>query len=370
MAMTKIKDHPIYWENELKSRKHPNRFGLWMRLMRRKAMKPIWFSKHAMPMMSTINQLKSEIALLTQYADHTVYRLNFQTMHYDYISPTIRRLLGYSPLEMKRLDFRSLILQTRIITNGTERLVSFEQYRQKRLSGDTSQWHADFMVRTKHGKSVWLTDISQPMLDPSTGKVVGSYGIIQEISKAEKGANSASHELFELATTDSLTKLANRRLFFDRIDHAIKLAGRRRNELSILLIDIDFFKNINDTYGHDIGDILLVKVAEIIKSCLRSTDLAARIGGEEFGIFLPDTCAKGAYWVAERICTEIARYKFEVIEGHEPLKATVSIGIASNIDCSATDASHLYKYADSRLYIAKNTGRNRVSYDEVNLPVH
>jgi diguanylate cyclase (GGDEF)-like protein len=106
-------------------------------------------------------------------------------------------------------------------------------------------------------------------------------------------------------------------------------------------------------------------VANKIKSCLRETDIVARIGGEEFGVLLPDTPLEAAYWVADRICNCIRDYSFKVGEQGTSIECTVSIGVSASNASKEVERNNLYKAADIRLYIAKNTGRNQVSVDEI-----
>jgi diguanylate cyclase (GGDEF)-like protein len=128
------------------------------------------------------------------------------------------------------------------------------------------------------------------------------------------------------------------------------------------LLDIDYFKKINDTYGHVVGDNVLIEISNIIKDCLRDSDLVARLGGEEFGILLPDTPIEGAYIVANRLCQAIASYPFRITEDG-CINCTVSIGMSSAeiSEDPVLDAKDLYQKADIKLYQAKNTGRNQVT---------
>ena len=132
-----------------------------------------------------------------------------------------------------------------------------------------------------------------------------------------------------------------------------------------MLIDMDYFKNINNNYGQAVGDKVLQAVARIITSCMRETDTAARVDGGEFAVILPETPASGAFWVAERIRSNVAKETFALGEENHLFGCTVSIGIASAQFDQNMDANSLYKIADQRLYIAKHTGRNQVSMDEL-----
>lgn len=324
---------------------------------------PVQYSKHFFPLVSKIHKLEEEISLLTSYSSDTIYRLRYDTMAYEYISPAVKRLLGYTSEEMQHLNFRSLILETKIISDDIRSIHSYEEFENNRIRGNVNKWQADYLMKTKGGKKIWVSDISSPWFD-SKGNLIGSIGCLRDITGRVAAEEKVKEELVRLAHTDPLTSLANRRAFFEKLSEEFKRVNRTHSEFSILLLDMDHFKRINDSYGHDIGDALLMEVGKIIRSCLRETDLPARIGGEEFGIFLPDTPAKGAYFVAERICMHIAKHIFQ-FPNTPPIGCTASIGLASSSMVTDRDTTKLYKLADARLYIAKHTGRNQVSADEI-----
>ncbi|MBI3546213.1 MAG: diguanylate cyclase [Gammaproteobacteria bacterium] len=168
--------------------------------------------------------------------------------------------------------------------------------------------------------------------------------------------------LAEQATTDPLTKLKNRRAFFENGAKALAQARRYISDLSVILLDIDFFKKINDSYGHQTGDEVLILVSHILSSMARTEDTVARIGGEEFALLLPDTNRLGTAVLAERIRVAIEREKF--IVGDKVVPVTVSIGIASFGVDPADSIDHLLSVADTRLYLAKNGGRNRICVND------
>jgi diguanylate cyclase (GGDEF)-like protein/PAS domain S-box-containing protein len=320
--------------------------------------------KQAINFKSKTKKLKEELQLLTSYSSDTVYRLHYDNMRYDYVSPAIVKLLGFSPDEMKQVNFRSLILEIKIISNGVISVSSLDDLEQSRKNGDVNKWQADYLVRTKDGRKIWITDISYPWLDKS-GKIVGSIGTLRDINDRVQAEEQSKEELIRLAHTDILTGLGNRRTFFEAVDKELKRNLRSKSNFSILLIDIDYFKKINDTYGHVAGDKILNELGQVMKSCIRDTDLIARVGGEEFGVFLPDTNEGGAFWVADRICKRVAKHNFFIKDSIMPINTTVSIGIASNQSKLEINSTDLYKQADTRLYIAKNMGRNQVSMDEI-----
>jgi diguanylate cyclase (GGDEF)-like protein len=167
-------------------------------------------------------------------------------------------------------------------------------------------------------------------------------------------------QLFEqmerMATTDGLTGLLNHRTFQSKADESLAQARRYQRKLSVILTDIDHFKSVNDTYGHPTGDAVLRGVAKILRDKARDTDIVARYGGEEFAIIMPETDAKGAQVIAERIREAVKAEVFQTEMG--PLKVTMSLGIATGPDYGY-EKQHLIDLADQCLYHAKRHGRNQ-----------
>jgi len=163
-------------------------------------------------------------------------------------------------------------------------------------------------------------------------------------------------KLEELATTDGLTGLLNRRAMLDIAAQKVAAATRFSRHLSVLVTDIDFFKKVNDTYGHDVGDVVIRGMGEILRRAKRTTDAVARFGGEEFVVICEETDAKGAMLLAERVRKEVEQEAFVTPEG--PLKVTCSVGIATFPE-AGRDWDSLFKSADAALYTSKKSGRNR-----------
>lgn len=175
----------------------------------------------------------------------------------------------------------------------------------------------------------------------------------------KKQVQQRTHELQQLAETDALTKLPNRRFLNRRIESDIATAKRMQHSLSLLMIDIDFFKNYNDFYGHDMGDIVLSKIAHAISDSLpRITDSVSRFGGEEFVVLLPSTEKDAALSIAERIHLSVKAISIDHEKSDVNPKITISIGIATLNDKNLNDID-LFKQADIALYKAKNNGRNQ-----------
>jgi diguanylate cyclase (GGDEF)-like protein len=168
---------------------------------------------------------------------------------------------------------------------------------------------------------------------------------------------AANIRLLELATTDELTGLSNRRHFEEVLRGELERSLRYKTPLSIVLIDVDHFKTVNDTYGHPVGDLVLRNLGRILAAAIRSTDRAARYGGEELCLILPHTPLDGAMTLAERLRATIAEAE-HVFDGHV-LRKTASMGVACS-GSEARDGATLVKCADQALYAAKSRGRNRV----------
>lgn len=165
-----------------------------------------------------------------------------------------------------------------------------------------------------------------------------------------------------LAITDPLTGLHNRRRFDDVLKREFAVTKRYGTPLSCLMVDVDHFKRVNDLYGHDAGDQVLCNVASRLTATLREVDLAARFGGEEYAVIMPQTPKEGAQVVAERIASLVRRESFDFDDGSASV--TVSIGVAESQDATGGAPEGLVKAADSALYLAKSRGRDQVAlYD-------
>ena len=165
----------------------------------------------------------------------------------------------------------------------------------------------------------------------------------------------------KMSMYDTLTNIPNRQNFNIRAKADGGRAVREQTPISVLIIDIDHFKKVNDTHGHQQGDVALVKVAETIASTLRrSSDLAARWGGEEFVVLLPNTLYENAKYIAEIIRSAVEQTSIPGVDGNPPLNVTISIGVASTTPDDTGFMAGLLKEADKALYTAKETGRNKV----------
>jgi two-component system cell cycle response regulator len=176
-----------------------------------------------------------------------------------------------------------------------------------------------------------------------------------------------NRELERLSISDGLTGLFNHRHIHDLLDEEFERAGRSDDSVTIAMLDLDHFKAVNDSYGHQVGDRVLQQFADILRNTARDIDRIGRYGGEEFMVILPETdLAQGTVFV-ERVRREVARHDF-LIGREEPLRMTVSAGVASYPHEMVASPETLVRFADEALYAAKAAGRNRVvRFDEVEL---
>lgn len=182
---------------------------------------------------------------------------------------------------------------------------------------------------------------------------------VKDITKqkiVEQHLNEHTRKLTDLALTDELTQIANRRSFVASVEAEISRCNRHKNEMAFFLLDIDHFKSVNDTLGHQAGDEVLRMVANLVKSTLREYDIFGRIGGEEFGIFLAQTSRDTAIEVAERLRQQIADE--DIYINGKALRITISVGVS--LASAKTTFEQLYADADVALYQAKHSGRNKV----------
>jgi diguanylate cyclase (GGDEF)-like protein/PAS domain S-box-containing protein len=221
----------------------------------------------------------------------------------------------------------------------------------------------EMRVRKSSGEYIWVESRLRVAREPQTGAPYGILNTVRDITerkKAEKQLQDAYHAVEALAITDGLTGLANRRRFDQCLTTEWRRGMRDRTPLSLLLIDADWFKSYNDTYGHLRGDSCLKQIAEAAQDVvMRSGDLVARFGGEEYAIILPNTLNDGALRVANDICKAMRGRKLPHKDNPNGIM-TISVGCATITPQLGHNASSLIDLADEALYKAKRNGRNRV----------
>lgn len=197
-----------------------------------------------------------------------------------------------------------------------------------------------------------------PILTESTSKhICILIEDVTDVCHYQGQLQKTLEELAQMSRVDGLTQIYNRRHWQDSLEQEFAKAKRHTKNLSLVMLDLDYFKLLNDNYGHQCGDMVLIETSKLIGSLLRVEDIFGRYGGEEFAIILPETTLKGAVELAERICTKVAEKSLKY--NGEELNVTISLGVAQ-LGTNETNYEVLISQADSALYQAKAEGRNRV----------
>jgi two-component system cell cycle response regulator len=183
-------------------------------------------------------------------------------------------------------------------------------------------------------------------------------GLQDALEERERELSEVNSRLLKMAQTDSLTELDNRRYLEQRLDEMFEHSRRLKEPVAVVLCDLDRFKSVNDTYGHQVGDVVLKELARILKREAREIDRVGRYGGEEFMLLLPGTVLDAAVTFAERVRKAVEAHTFSFDGG--TLQRTMSCGVAAWPHPRIADCDALVKAADDALYVAKETGRNRV----------
>jgi two-component system, cell cycle response regulator len=211
-----------------------------------------------------------------------------------------------------------------------------------------------FFLRTERGDRTLTTE------DAQFAEIV-IRAAVAAIRRAHalESTRADNRRLEELATTDALTRLINRRALLDRLSVEVDRARRFRSQLSLLMVDLDHFKAVNDEHGHLGGDDILRQVGTLLAGAVRTIDVVARYGGEEFVVILPETATEGAVVFAERLRNSVAEQEFD-LSGERKFHLTCSIGVATFPSPRVATTEDLFARADEALYRAKSSGRNQV----------
>lgn len=281
-----------------------------------------------------------------------IYVYDLAQRRYVYLNRSLPDILGYSPeaaIAMGDSLISELVHPEDLSKLGTaqERLLR---------AGEGRREDTEFRLKHVRGEYRWLRSREVVFKRDKQGDPIQILGMATDITarkQAESQLAEANKKLEGLATTDALTGLANRRLLFDRLDLEIARSARSGDPVSVVLLDVDFFKPFNDEFGHPAGDEVLRRVGCLLQAGIRGTDLAARHGGEEFAIVLPGSDAEEAVRTAERLRTTIESEPWQL----RPI--TASFGVATLRD--DLSSPELVALADRALYASKTAGRNRVT---------
>ncbi|HEX9022142.1 MAG TPA: diguanylate cyclase, partial [Nitrospirota bacterium] len=211
------------------------------------------------------------------------------------------------------------------------------------------------------GEEAWMDIYTYPILDEkgNVSHTIEYMRVVTDRKKSEDEKQRLIEELEHLSRTDGLTGLMNRRALTDSLAYEIDRADRYGSELSLVLCDIDSFKEINDNYGHDMGDRALQTISATLKTILRQTDIAGRHGGDEFMLILPETSVKGAENLAHKILEAVRGTELRARDGR-PVRLSMSIGV-SNLEAGIDTTDSFIKRTDDAMYASKQGGRNRIS---------
>lgn len=289
-------------------------------------------------------ELSSRLGRLLDESSNEIYMFNAESLKFTHVNKGGRDNLGYSAQELKRMT--ALDLKPEI--SREEFIALIEPLR----TGEVDQVHFETIHQRKDG-SRYPVDV---MLQYSPEEEPPVYvAIILDMTEKKKTDDTLNY----LAYYDNLTGLPNRRLFVDRLEQAMKMADRHEQLVAVLFLDLDQFKKVNDSLGHDAGDTLLKDAAQRLSSCLRASDTVARWGGDEFCLLLQDIhTIDNVNTVAEKIIAHFAE-SFE-IKGKK-MFATASIGIIL-YPLDDNDIETLLKNADAAMYHAKDKGRNNYQF--------
>lgn len=281
------------------------------------------------------------------------WKIDWQTMRFAYIGPQIESLLGWSPASWVTVEDWA----TRIHPEDRERVVNFCVAQSK--AGTDHE--ADYRALTQDGDHVWIRDVVHVVRNDA-GEVDALVGFMFDISERKKTEEQLvilQKELEALSFKDGLTGVANRRMFDSILEVEWAHARRNNQPLSVIMLDIDYFKQYNDSYGHIEGDACLKRVAQTLNSAAtRARDLFARFGGEEFVLVLPGTDEVSAAKIAER-CRSLI-FKEQIPHAQSPVSQilTVSLGVGTITPSHQDDPLAFIEAVDRRLYQAKQHGRN------------
>lgn len=289
---------------------------------------------------------------LAEYSADVICRSGVD-MKWRYVSPSSFAVLGWTPEEMMGMEAFALVYP--------EDLPGLIAIATRNFAPGVEPDRAAVRMRKKDGTLVWIEFTARVVRDASTGEANEAVVTMRDISERK----ALEEKLSTLALTDGLTELANRRAFDEALEREWKRTLREGSQISLLLLDLDHFKEFNDQYGHQVGDDCLRAVAGAVRGAVRTTDIAARYGGEEIAVILPSTNTAGAVEVAEKVRSAVEALQI-THEGNSEGGGwvTASVGVATALSRQGGTMrmpESLLLAADNALYKAKREGRNRVA---------
>ena len=294
--------------------------------------------------------------LLANNTSDVLWILNLETQHWDYLSPSIEGLTGFTVAQAMLAPGKALMLDETHADFLARNAVRVSHYL-KQPNAATSYTDVD-EIKCRDGSTVWTESVTH-YLHNDKGELA-LMGVTRDISQRRK----AEKEIQQLAFYDALTQLPNRKLLQDRMRQAMVVSSRSHQRCALLFIDLDHFKTINDTRGHDVGDLMLKQAAQRLVSCVRGGDSVARLGGDEFVILLQDLdenidlAAVEARVIGEKIL-QVFNQDFSLQGQDHHITASIGVTLIKGVEESCDE---MLKRADLAMYRAKSAGRNTLQF--------
>lgn len=311
-----------------------------------------------------VESVKDEMKLITDLyiASDTLIHLADEEAVYTEIVKTLSNFYCCNQFILYAVDDEKRVFVKKHCYPDSDNFPSEIEYINMKAQEIKNNQMISTMVMNSQGKPLYYIKLSGRRIQAINGYMdsvftdtdLNVFDIYLNQSSMVLDKLKAYSKMEKMALTDSLTGLYNRHYAYMRIKQEIKRANRENYPVSILFVDIDKFKSINDTFGHDVGDLALKHLSAILKSITREYDIAVRWGGEEFVLLLPNTTEEGAYTLAERLRLKIETSDFQYC------KMTTSLGIATYPNDNL-NIEKVISFADSALYHSKQTGRNRTT---------
>lgn len=292
--------------------------------------------------------------------DDIIWGTNAGTWERDFLSESIdinsrwAEMIGYQLQDLEPFtlsDLESMI--------HADDLSEMQHQLNQHLTGKLDHYQCEYRIRHQRGHWVWVLDRGRIVQRDRSGNPSRLCGTLQDISSSKR----AHIQLEHMAHYDQLTHLANRTLFYDRLNHALASAKRYPSRFAVMFLDLDGFKAVNDEFGHHIGDELLAEVARRLQETIRESDTCARMGGDEFALLIYHLDkASSATVVAEHLLKSL-RQPYE-LAGHKLTHLSCSIGIALYPDHESLSGNTLVQLADNAMYQAKRSGKNNYTFSD------
>jgi diguanylate cyclase (GGDEF)-like protein/PAS domain S-box-containing protein len=283
------------------------------------------------------------------------WKIDWATMEFVYIGPQIEALLGWAPSSWKNVNDWAERMHPEDRTSVVEFCVA-----QSKAGTDHE---ADYRALTRDGGYVWLRDVVHVVRNDN-GEVDSLIGFMFDISERKRSEEKVAQlqkELEKLSFSDSLTGAGNRRMFDSVMEREWAAAKEAGTPLSLIMVDIDFFKSYNDYYGHLQGDECLKRIARVLGEAAGPDGFLARFGGEEFVLVLAGTDAEAAVKIAERCRALIADDAIAHVRSPHNQRVTASFGVGTVVPTERMDPTAFINLIDAQLYQAKDNGRNRIA---------